>query len=111
MAVVDGVAQLEREDGVGAHGVELVAQLGRRQPVLVQAVVPAHAFQHLQLAADQPVAAALHQPNVRVVAVRRSKLPRATLLLKNNKQQTNKQTERVPVGIILRANQRFPTAV
>ena len=57
MAVVDGVPELEREDGVGSHLLEFSPQLVGSQSVLVEAVVPCDPLQHLDLAAEQPVSA------------------------------------------------------
>ena len=57
MSVVDGVPELEREDGVGPHLLEFRPQLVGSQSVLVEAVVPCDPLQDLDLAAEQPVSA------------------------------------------------------
>jgi hypothetical protein len=81
MTVMDGVAQLEGEHRVRPELLEAGAQLGRRQAVLVQPVAPGDAAQHLKLTARQPIAAGQDLPDVRVVRIGRSELPRTPLLL------------------------------
>jgi hypothetical protein len=76
-----GVAQLEGEHRVRPELLEAGAQLGRRQAVLVQPVAPGDAAQHLQLPARQPIAAGQDLPDVRVIRIGRSELPRTPLLL------------------------------
>ena len=56
VAIVDWVAELEDEDGIGAHLLELGAELERRLAVVVQTVVPLHALKSLDITTGKPVA-------------------------------------------------------
>lgn len=81
MAVVNWISQLEGKHGIGAHRLELPLQLGRREPIVVQPVVPLDPLEHLELSAHQPIAARVNQSDVRMVGVRRAELTGAPLLL------------------------------
>ena len=60
MAVVNGISQLESEDGVSTDLVKFGPQFGRSQTEVIEAVVPTNAIQDLEVATDQPVTRGQH---------------------------------------------------
>ena len=80
MPVMDGVAQLEGEHGVGLQLLEALPELARGEAVLVEAVSPGDATQHLQLPTDQPGTGLQQLPHHWVTGVHRTELARAPLL-------------------------------
>eukprot|EP00048_Salpingoeca_helianthica_P016651 m.233462 g.233462 ORF g.233462 m.233462 type:complete len:612 (+) comp19158_c0_seq1:183-2018(+) len=81
VTVVDGIAQLKGKDSIGTALGELGPKLVGSEAVVVQAVVPGDALQHLQVAAHQPLAVRVDLCNVRVARVAGAKLPARPLLL------------------------------
>jgi len=51
MPVMNGISQLEGEHGIGLHFPASGANLVRREPVLVESVVPADSLEHFEIAA------------------------------------------------------------
>jgi hypothetical protein len=67
-AWVGFVPGLKRQHHVGAHGLELGAQLGRRETVLVEIVIVLNALQELDPTAEQPVAGLVDLLDVRALS-------------------------------------------
>lgn len=79
--IVNGIPQLKGEHRVGVHPPAPLPYLVRRQPVLVEPVVPADPLEGLDLAAQQPVAGLVDHPDRRVAGIVGAELPAAALLL------------------------------
>lgn len=67
VAIVDWVAELEDEDGIGAHLLELGSELKRRLAVVVKTVVPLHACKRLDVTTGEPVSLLVDHFDVWVV--------------------------------------------
>mmetsp|Transcript_128356 Transcript_128356/g.273695 ORF Transcript_128356/g.273695 Transcript_128356/m.273695 type:complete len:248 (+) Transcript_128356:699-1442(+) len=81
MAIVHRVAQLEDEDGIGTHLIELRLQLQRREAELIHAIVVLDLLQDLDLPANKPVARVHDHINVGVPGVRYAEGAPSALLL------------------------------
>ena len=80
VTVVNGVPQLKSEHRVCVHSTTPLPDLIGRQPVLVEAIVPADPLDDLEFTAHQPVPRIEDHAHARVAWVMRTELPAAAFL-------------------------------